>query len=159
MRKLLFCFSLILILFLVSCDMLAHKHPTNQNNTIWVSDNPRAYMRVYSNLNWLNIGKLYIDEHSDAFVEMSMDFEGTGVDVYDPSKFTFRERDGAIYVFDALLFSGTCKFRNNRFTITVGHSEVDFVAVGDVITFTRVDELPEWAVVSAVEGEGGGDEE
>jgi hypothetical protein len=140
---------MLLTLSLTSCTFNLRAPITHRDGTFWVSDDPVAYIRIDSGIRWNNIGKLYIDVRNGEFVEIVMDVDG-GVDVYDPNKFTFRERDGAVYIFDALLFTGTCKLRNDSFTITVTRSEVDYIAVGDVIVFNRVDELPEWAVSGEV---------
>jgi hypothetical protein len=160
-RKILFFVTIAMIsTFLTSCMPLGWNPPNEQDGTIWVSDNPKAYIEVDFSFNpdWQNNGgKIFIGEHGE-YVEISIQFDPGGVEVYDPFKFV-RRRGQGLDVNDAILFTGGCKIRKNRFTITVTVTFVDYIAVGDVITFTRVDELPEWAVVSEVEEEGDGDEE
>jgi hypothetical protein len=94
-----------------------------------------------------HMGTIGIWFTDDINVNIKFDFgHGRDVFTYDVSKFIIRERDGAIYVNEALLFEGECTFGKSKFTITITRSEIDSIKVGDVITFNRVGELPGWAI-------------
>lgn len=43
------------------------------------------------------------------------------------------------------ILSGYCDFKKDSFTMEVSISSIDYIKVGDKITFKKVDELPDWA--------------
>ena len=44
------------------------------------------------------------------------------------------------------ILSGYCDFKKDSFTMEVSISSIDYIKVGDKITFKKVDELPDWAI-------------
>jgi hypothetical protein len=104
--------------------------------SIWVSDNPQLY--VYHEVNAF-LGKMY-DDDSGEYIEIWMSIS------YDIQRISIRlpisgERE------HPRLFRGTPQnINNDTFILTVTHSYVSYVEVGDVITFYQLDELPEWAM-------------
>jgi hypothetical protein len=116
--------------------------PTGQNGTIWEADSQHIYFVVENQKGTLTntIGK--IKDNYTIEIEFSYGFVGF---VYDVDKFNIFE-NGGVSVKEALLFKGDSNFSKTKFTITVTESHLDSIEVGDIITFNRVDELPDWVL-------------
>jgi len=138
-----FIFPIILSLMLISCDLDSDVKPRNQDNTKWVSENPKIYFIVTKDEpTGCNscMGKLNVSEKS---YNIDMDFDyGRGVNILD---YDIMEKNNFIYRMEAILIRADCKFSEKKCTIKVTESSIDGIEVDDKITFKKVDELPDWA--------------
>ena len=139
MKRLSLLLIFLMIFVLASCVSPFWHPPTEQNGTIWQTDNPPMYFIVDRTEDMATIGQT--KDNLKIKFEFGFAFN---VFVYDVEKIVHSDSGGS-NTNNALLFKGDCKFKKTKFTITVTESEIDSVKVGDKITFNRVDELPDWA--------------
>jgi hypothetical protein len=125
--------------------------PTHQGEGLWVASEHEIYFHVDLSENMGTIGKL---NNGGEIIIIRFEFDNApNVAVYDDGKI-IRCDSGGIDPKPALIFGGNCKSGRNKLTVTVSGSVIDSIKRGDVITFNRVDELPEWALeVTVIEEE------
>ena len=104
------------------------------DNTFWISDNPKICLYATGGNTLLHhVGRLY-SENIDEYINITCKFpEMRTISIHY-----------AIYG-GGRVFEGNLRKRGEGFIIRVTRSYVDFVKVGDVISFYQVDELPDWA--------------
>jgi hypothetical protein len=130
------------MLILSSCQNPFWNPPTRQEEGFWATDEHEMYFIVDLSEHMATIGNWKIDNVN---IEIKIGFgRYFNVFVYDNNKIIYDDRGADDN--NALLFQGDCKARKKSFTITVTSSNIDSIAVDDVITFNRVDNLPDWMI-------------
>lgn len=105
-----------------------HLSPDCQLNTIWMyKDIVFSVERESKRLGKVKIGSNILNIQA---------FFGKGFDT------SIRIKD---YDDNYTLLSGYCDFKKDSFMMEVSISSIDYIKVGDKITFKKVDELPDWA--------------
>lgn len=128
MKKIFLLLLTLLLFLLTSCDPYADKHPINYHNTFWVSDNPKLSYYVGGEESGYTKGIIYSENN----LEFTHLFSSVWVETVDYD--------------DNTIFSGKGNFNKESFSITVTRSNVNSIAIDDVIIFNRIDGLPEWAI-------------
>ena len=118
-------------------DRFSGLRPEDQNNTTWVSEQPKIIMEVNNYARHCCSGKIFLKDTVNAAFFFD---SGTSVLVDDTDKIVYRtESDGQRGMNDsnAMLFWGRCDFSSDRCIIEVTRSNTDEIKVGNEIILNR----------------------
>ena len=127
----------------VSCDMYNDVKPRNQDDTIWVSENPDIFFTVADAEKGGYTVCLGILKTSEIIYNIEMDFDyGSGVTIHD---YNILKKNNFIYQMEDIILRADCDFSKNECNVTVTESFIDSIKADDEITFNKADKLPDWA--------------
>jgi len=127
---------LLMPITLSACDYDPYegRRPTDYPNTIWVCENADMYFVVGESVGIFFEGKLKTDEGIVDFRFLFSAFD-SWAKVYNAEHYT----SASEYTREDFMFSGECKFRKNKFEITVEDKNEYFKELPITLVFHRQD--------------------
>ena len=128
--------TMILVCF-TSCVSPLWNPPIKQNNTYWVEESYKLYFYVDENEPYSTVG--YMQE--GVKIRLAFGYDDRSI-IFSDDVYNKEDALGP----NAIILEGDCDFSKEQYKMTITESTVDFISIDEQMIFTRVKELPDWAV-------------